>query len=51
MNISWASPGKTRIMTINDENTKLIFDDVINKESVKHLIWEKQENEFLRAIR
>ena len=41
MNISWASPGKTRIMTINDENTKLIFDDVINKESVKILYLNK----------
>ncbi len=37
MNISWANPGKIRTMTINDENTKLIFDDVSNKEPVRIL--------------
>lgn len=41
MNISWASPGKIRTMTINDENTKLIFDDVSNKEPVKILYLNK----------
>ncbi len=37
MNISWANPGKIRTMTINDENIKMIFDDVSNKEPVKIL--------------
>jgi UDP-N-acetylglucosamine 3-dehydrogenase len=37
MNISWSSPGKTRKMIINDDNVKIIFDDVSNTEPVKIL--------------
>ena len=37
MNISWASPGKTRKMIINNNKIKVIFDDVSNKEPIKIL--------------
>lgn len=30
INLSWSNPGKIRKMTINDESTKIIFDDVSN---------------------
>jgi len=35
MNISWSSPGKTRKMTINNDDIKIVFDDVSNVEPVK----------------
>jgi len=35
MNISWSSPGKTRKMTIDNDQTKIIFDDVSNTEPIK----------------
>lgn len=30
INLSWSNPGKTRKMIINDESTKIVFDDVSN---------------------
>jgi UDP-N-acetylglucosamine 3-dehydrogenase len=35
MNISWSSPGKTRQMTINSDEIKIVFDDVSNINPVK----------------
>lgn len=37
MNISWSSPGKKRLITINNDNIKIIFDDVTNTEPIKIL--------------
>ena len=35
MNISWASPDKTRKMIINNDKIKIILDDVSNKTPIK----------------
>lgn len=44
LNISWASPGKRRQMMINNDDCKVIFDDVTNIEPIKILYSENSNN-------
>jgi predicted dehydrogenase len=46
MNISWSSPGKTRNMIINDDNVKLIFDDVSNTSPIKIFYTDYNKTNF-----
>jgi len=48
LNISWASPGKRRQMMINNDDCKIIFDDITNVEPIKILY--KDEPNYKRQI-